>query len=697
MRGSGVSWSVCLGFVALSSCALDRAPGQNVERDAGSSTDGCVATAEVCNSLDDDCDTRVDEGIDVTSDVMNCGVCGRACPTAANGTPSCESGECGFACRDDFADCDGVLDNGCEALLVDAANCGACGNACLDPTPLCARGGGGITCVGMCPDTNPTLCGATCVDTMTDALNCGECGNECGMPGTLGSCVDGECVLECEDGFGDCDGDPDNGCEQTLDSVDHCGGCAVACTQPNATATCAGEACAVASCDPGFADCGGADDGCETTLGTDDDCSACGDACRGFPNARTASCVDSACEISECRGTFDDCDGVASNGCEADTMRSTMHCGGCGMPCGGSEMCVSGSCQPAIVQVEAGRAHTCALGADGSVWCWGSDSNGQLGNSGGSTDTPDAVMGIDDAVALTVGDYHTCVIRSGGSVWCWGENARLQLGRTTGATDQPGMVEGIDDATAISGGAQFTCALRSDERIWCWGENHRSQLGFVGANTANVTLVSGTSAATGLDCGDNHCCALRTAADDVYCWGQNNNGQLGRGSTSTSEASPRRIHRGADALSCGGSFCCLGDDGAVLCWGRGSNGRLGTGDSTSVLEPGPMVIDEDDVPLDGVADLSCGGTFACARLMDDQVVCWGRGAYGQLGNGSTATRAFAVTSALAAERASGAVSAGLNHACVPVASGVMCWGSGGDGTLGNGDDSDQTTPVFVSF
>ena len=153
------------------------------------------------------------------------------CALPANGTPTCTSATCGLQCNVGFADCDGMASNGCEAATqTDAANCGACGTVC--PTgphataTSCTAGRCGVTCaVGYadCDRHGSTGCE---VDVLTSATNCGACGTTCPMTANgTPMCAAGTCGVQCNDGFGDCDGAAANGCEVNLiTSTTNCGG-----------------------------------------------------------------------------------------------------------------------------------------------------------------------------------------------------------------------------------------------------------------------------------------------------------------------------------------------------------------------------------------------------------------------------------------------------------------------------------------
>jgi hypothetical protein len=129
----------------------------------------------------------------------------------------------------------------------------------------------------------------------TTVEHCGRCGNACvAGVGEDPLCLSGECVGMCPSGFDDCDGDPANGCEQALDTDEHCGGCNVACDPLNATGTCSSGSCRISMCDAGFDDCDMmASTGCEVRLATDRmNCGVCGRRCMG---GGQRDCCDGNC------------------------------------------------------------------------------------------------------------------------------------------------------------------------------------------------------------------------------------------------------------------------------------------------------------------------------------------------------------------------------------------------------------------
>jgi hypothetical protein len=292
--------------------------------------------------------------VDGQTNLANCGACDNRC-RVDNAMALCLNGTCGVgACNAPYADCDMSGANGCEVnTQTDLAHCGACGNACparANATSTCAAGACGFTCAAGFADCNLDPSDGCEVDTSSSAANCGRCGATCNPPNGTAACVAGACTVgACNDGFGDCNNNPMDGCEtNTRTSTTHCGRCMNECpARPNGFPGCVAGACVV-SCTAGFADCNDVDtDGCETNTRTSTaNCGACGREC--MASGGTASCQSSVCRVAGCDAGRGDCDGVSANGCEVDVTSAVAHCGGCGMACApranASSTCAAGAC-----------------------------------------------------------------------------------------------------------------------------------------------------------------------------------------------------------------------------------------------------------------------------------------------------------------------------------------------------------------
>ena len=144
-----------------------------------------------------------------------------------------------------------------------------------------------------------------------------------------------------------------------------------------------------------------------------------------------------------------------------------------------------------VVQVSAGGDHTCALLRDGTAWCWGLNTNGQVGDgSRTDRDKPVEVLGLPlGIVEIDAGGNHTCALADDGSVWCWGSQRFGQLGDATAArSSTPVQVGGLAEVTDIAVGGDHACAAERDGSIRCWGNNRSGQLGD-GTEQANAVPV----------------------------------------------------------------------------------------------------------------------------------------------------------------------------------------------------------------
>jgi hypothetical protein len=258
------------------------------------------------------------------------------------------------ACLDGQRDCDGLANNGCEATPSDIHNCGLCGFNCNFANGVAACQDGHCALSGCMPsygdcDNNPDN---GCETTLDSSDHCGACDTTCGaIAHGSAACTAGNCAIaECNAGYGDCNGNPTDGCETQLDSTDHCGTCEQACSFTGSGATCNAMTCVPDGCNVGLGDCdGNPDNGCETGLGSDPaNCGACGSPCQAnlLANTQVATCSNSSCRPTTCLTGYGNCDNVPSNGCEA-SLRTLSDCGACGIGCAfpnGVGNCDTGTC-----------------------------------------------------------------------------------------------------------------------------------------------------------------------------------------------------------------------------------------------------------------------------------------------------------------------------------------------------------------
>ncbi|MFO0649188.1 MAG: hypothetical protein U0326_23300 [Polyangiales bacterium] len=291
--------------------------------------------------------------VDTQSNVANCGMCTNRC-TVPNAMAACMNGSCAVGtCTAPFANCDSDATNGCESdTLSSLDHCGGCGMAVptrAHATRTCTAGRPGFNCDMGFADCNGVPDDGCEVNIATDATHCGSCTTLCNPPNASASCTMGRCAIAaCTRGFGDCDMNPTNGCEvNTNTSSDHCGMCGNSCpSRPNAFPGCVSGACVI-SCVAGFQDCNGdVTDGCEVDIRTDArNCGACTRTC-AVSNA-TAACAMGSCRVATCNTGFADCNMNPADGCEINTQVDESNCGMCGNACrvtGGTPVCAAGAC-----------------------------------------------------------------------------------------------------------------------------------------------------------------------------------------------------------------------------------------------------------------------------------------------------------------------------------------------------------------
>jgi len=344
--------------------------------------------------------------------------------------------------------------------------------------------------------------------------------------------------------------------------------------------------------------------------------------------------------------------------------------------------------------ISTGDRHTCAVGPDATVWCWGANDYGQLGDgSTAASMEPVQVTGLPGVRQISVGALHTCAVLTDDSVWCWGYNGEYQLGDLTGTNQAtPVQVFGPLAAASVSAGLSHTCALLHDGTVRCWGDNFGGQLGD-GSTTlrAMPTAVLQITDAVEVSVGDFSTCAL-LADGTVRCWGVDDYGQLGDGAVGGFSSTPVAVTGLGDArsVSVGRNHACsVRAGGQIACWGRNNLGECGDG---TTADSRPLFVTVYN--LTSASAVSCGTAFTCARLADGTARCWGANDDGQLGDGSATGRLFPVTVQGLSDVA--AISAGDTHTCAATASAALsCWGLNSDGQLGDGTTTDSWIPVPV--
>lgn len=333
-----------------------------------------IATNAVCEGKFQDCDRDPANACESNTelDLKNCGACGAECPSQ-NGTATCVASLCKLDCWSGFADCDGNPANGCETNLA------------------------------------------------TSLESCGVCGSACGGPNAKGTCVGGVCQLACEPGFGDCNKNPADGCEQELlAGLDHCGACGKSCRKTGTVTKCNAGTCEDVSCETGFHDCSG-------VCSANDAPATCGTSCTpcAAPTGGMGTCTSGTCGFA-CIG------GRTACGSECiDLATASDNCGACGRSCGGST-CAAGLCAPkALATVtspfpEVPRPGLLSNSTNNLWWyAFGTTTSSvyRLPKTGG---TPELFVTTSDVGVFASGSW----VATGASVWAEGATAGSVAART---------------------------------------------------------------------------------------------------------------------------------------------------------------------------------------------------------------------------------------------------------------------------
>ncbi len=337
-----------------------------------------------------------------------------------------------------------------------------------------------------------------------------------------------------------------------------------------------------------------------------------------------------------------------------------------------------------VKSISAGGNHSLALLGNGTVWAWGNNSYGQLGDETTAYKTRAVkVSGSGIYTDISSGCYHSIALKKDQSVWVWGSNTSYQLGEGIKSNwSKAAKVNGLTGFSSITGGRFHNLVVKNDNTVWAWGDNQYGQLGD-GTNSTRdipvqVTSLSGIKEVAG---GRFHSLALK---DDgtVWAWGNNQYGQLGDGTT-IAQNTPIQVTGLPQTIKIthisagGGHSIALTDDGHVWAWGYNGSGQLG--DETKTSTPTAVQVKG----LDGVKAISAGGSHNLALKYDGTVWAWGNNAYGQLGDGTTTTRSIPVQ--VASLKDVSAISTGTSHSLALKTDGtVWAWGCNTYGQIGDG-------------
>jgi alpha-tubulin suppressor-like RCC1 family protein len=401
--------------------------------------------------------------------------------------------------------------------------------------------------------------------------------------------------------------------------------------------------------------------------------------------------------ISECCGTAVDCSApVTPEAYDLAAISSGVQ-HGCGIKSGGTAWCwgkgnfgrlgngaaasssvpvqvgtsATGTLWSDWIAIAAGGANTCGIRSNGAAYCWGFGGRNGDGSTIDQT-TPRPVSGGATWIKINAGNVTNCGIRSDGTAWCWGSGDNGRRGDGTTAVGAPSATVPVQVGTAatgtvwsdwvdISAGNDETCGVRADGSAWCWGAELFGDLGNGVGGTSGVnrgtpqrvgTAATGTlwSDWVAISAGGAEACGMRSGGS-VWCWGAGDS-SYGTGygfstgdGTFTERSTPVTVSGGGvwtQVSAGGGTKCGITSDGSAWCWSMGVNGQIGNGAGSGKNVPTRVGTAASGTLWSDWVAISVGGfsnpSQVCGIRSNGLGYCWGGGANGMLGNGSTSDR-----------------------------------------------------------
>ncbi len=336
-----------------------------------------------------------------------------------------------------------------------------------------------------------------------------------------------------------------------------------------------------------------------------------------------------------------------------------------------------------VKEVSLGYYHSAAITENGDLYCWGYNSNGQIGN--GTTENQTIPIKVLESVkAVSLGDCYSAAITENDDLYCWGDNSDGQIGSgTTGNQLTP--VKVLGNVKTVSLGDYHSAAITKNGDLYCWGDNDFGQIGNDTTKDQSIPVkVLGNVKTVSL--GGAYSAAI-TEKGDLYCWGYNRGGEIGNGTTQD-QSTPVKVLGNVKTVSLSLGIdnysAAITENGDLYCWGNDFAGQIGNGTTGNQLTPVKV--------LGNVKTVFLREHHSAAITENDDLYCWGDNSDGQVGNGTTRNQSTPIK-VLGNVKT---ISLGDNHSAAVTENGdLYCWGDNSDGQVGNGTTGDQLIPVKV--
>lgn len=339
-----------------------------------------------------------------------------------------------------------------------------------------------------------------------------------------------------------------------------------------------------------------------------------------------------------------------------------------------------------------GDSHTALIKRDGTLWMWGDNQMGELGD-GTTTErqVPQKVDGLKGVVDVSLGAQDTGAITEDGSLYMWGRNDYGQVGMgITGDSKTPikNPVKIMDHVEKIALGNYHCAAITKDKELYVWGSNHYGELGNgkSGYDQKETKPIKIMDHVVDVDLGDYHTAAVKEDGS-LYVWGDNYYGQIGDGTVgSTAVTEPKKVMEDVKTVRLGGYTCgAIKKNGSLYMWGNNDYGQTGIGSEEYYVTPAKIA--------ENVAMLALGASNTALLKENGDMWIWGWNAYGQVGNGMENQYTADMTKIFDSVETMGL---GNGYCGAITKEGKLyLWGDNTRGQIGNGTNTPQLTPLCI--